>query len=139
MVSGWPPDRIRFGPQWRSPTVSEGCRWWGVEEQLSHGPNPKALCDWSRDGRYLLYSEEAQDSADDLWALPLEGAMPAGSSTRKPMPVLKTPFREREAVFSPDGKWIAYEFNESGREEVYIMAFPGAAAAVGKWQVSNQG
>jgi Tol biopolymer transport system component len=113
----------------------------GQEEQLTEGPNPKQVTDWSRDGRYLLYNENAPKTQDDLWALPVEEA--TGSSGRgaaKPILVLQTPFRERYAVFSPDGKWIAYESNESGQDEVYVMAFPGVASApAGKWQVSNQG
>jgi dipeptidyl aminopeptidase/acylaminoacyl peptidase len=104
----------------------------GLEEQLTNGPNNKAPSDWSRDGRYLLYTEYAPKSAD-IMALPLEGE-------RKPMVVLQTPFSEEEGVFSPDGKWIAYQSDESGRDDVYVRAFsPAAAAAGGKWQVSNQG
>jgi serine/threonine protein kinase len=121
----------------------------GQEEQLTEGPNPKYVGDWSRDGRYLLYNETTPKTGEDLWALPLEA--PGGSSgpgARNPIPVLQTPFRERYAVFSPDGKWIAYESNESGQDEVYVMAFAGAPASParagtkvpsGKWQVSNQG
>ena len=121
----------------------------GQEEQLTEGPNPKFVSDWSRDGRYLLYLESAPKTQDDLWALPLEA--PGGSSgpgARKPILVLQTPFRERHAVFSPDGKWIAYTSDESGQDEVYVMAFAGAPASGGgagtkvpggKWQISNQG
>jgi serine/threonine protein kinase/Tol biopolymer transport system component len=105
----------------------------GQEEQLTNGPNNKYILDWSRDGRYLLYQEATPKTADDIMALPLEGE-------RKPMVVLQTPFSEGGGVFSPDGKWIAYESDESGRDEVYLRAFsPAAPAAGGKWQVSNQG
>jgi Tol biopolymer transport system component len=103
------------------------------EEQLTHGPDNKNVLDWSRDGRYLLYVERAPRMGDDIMALPLEGE-------RKPMVVLQTPFFEGGGVFSPDGRWIAYQSNESGRNEVYARAFPPAAAAAGgQWQVSNQG
>jgi Tol biopolymer transport system component len=121
----------------------------GQEEQLTEGPNPKLVSDWSRDGRYLLYYEIAPKTGEDLWALPLEA--PGGSSgpgARKPILVLQTPFRERHAVFSPDGKWIAYTSEESGQDETFVMAFAGAPGSgggggpkvpAGKWQVSNQG
>lgn len=126
----------------------------GQEEQLTEGLNPKFVTDWSRDGRYLLYNEAAPQTGEDVWALPLEATGgPSGRGVRKPILVLQTPFSERHAVFSPDGKWIAYESNESGQDEIYVMAFPGSFSAgaptsaggagtkvpAGKWQVSNQG
>jgi len=60
---------------------------------------------------------------------------------RKPVVFLKTPFVERQGVFSPDGRWIAYSSNESGRSEVYVQPFSwGANAAAGsKWQISTSG
>ena len=70
-----------------------------------------------------------QTTGTDLWALPLEGE-------RKPLAVLQTRFTEGDAQFSPDGKWIAYRSNQSGRNEVYVRAFPVSG---GQWQVSNQG
>jgi len=90
---------------------------------------------WSRDGRYLLYqtgNSQAFGGAEnqDIFLLPLTG----NPQERTPVPFLQTPFRERNAQFSPDGKWVAYQSNESGRDEVYIQAFPSTGA---KWQVSN--
>jgi hypothetical protein len=68
-----------------------------------------------------------------MMAIPLEGE-------RKPMVVWQTPFHDERGVFSPDGKWIAYDSDESGPNEVYVRAFSSAAAAArGKWQVSTQG
>jgi len=55
---------------------------------------------------------------------------------KKPYPFLKTPFDERDGQFSPDGKWIAYESNESGRFEIYVQPFPGPG---GKFQISASG
>src|ERR1700674_3868764 len=99
------------------------------EEQLTSGPNDKLVTDWSRDGKYLLYSQNDPKTSLDLWALPLDG-------DRRPAPVLQGPFFESGGQFSPDGKWIAYHSTESGRFEVYIRAFPSSA---GKWQISNRG
>jgi hypothetical protein len=101
----------------------------GQEEQLTRGPNNKRVTDWSRDGKFLLYMEEDPKTGVDVWALPLEG-------DRKPLPLLQTEFDERRAEFSPDGKWIAYESNESGVFEVYVRAVP---TFTGKWQISNRG
>jgi hypothetical protein len=67
----------------------------------------------------------------DLWALPLQGS-------RKPFKVLDAAADERAAVLSPDGKWIAYGSNESGRFEVFVQPFPNSGSG-GKWQVSTQG
>jgi Tol biopolymer transport system component len=65
---------------------------------------------------------------------------------RKPWVFLKTPFRELSGVFSPDGRWVAYQSDESGRPEIYVRPFvpPGAAGAGegtagGQWQVSTAG
>jgi serine/threonine protein kinase len=104
----------------------------GTEERVAQGGD-KRVMDWSRDGRYLLYVEWNPKNAGDLMVLPLDG--PAGAQP-KPIPFLQTPFNEQDGVFSPDGKWIAYDSNESGQTEVYIQAFPPSG---GKWQVSNGG
>lgn len=101
----------------------------GKEEPLTSSPEQLTLGDWSRDGRFLTYARYAAATRPDIWALPMEG-------DRKPFPVLQTPFTTRGAKFSPDGKWIAYESDESGQFEIYVRAFP---AASGQWQVSNQG
>jgi len=61
--------------------------------------------------------------------------MTAGGD-RKPYPFLSTPFNESEGVFSPDGKWVAYQSNESGRNEIYVRPFPGPG---GQWQISTGG
>ena len=71
--------------------------------------------DWSPDGT-LLYRSNDPKTNFDIWAM---------SSDGKKFPVVKTSFDEREAQFSPDGKWIAYQSNQSGRFEIYVQAFPG--------------
>jgi Tol biopolymer transport system component len=83
-------------------------------------PQSKQATDWSRDGRYLLFRTITPPNAEiDIWALPLEG-------DQKPSPVVRASFEERDAQFSPDGKWIAYHSNESGQHEVYVQPFQGA-------------
>jgi Tol biopolymer transport system component len=98
-------------------------------EQLLTSPDLKLATDWSRDGAYLLYSDQAKDTGWDLWALPMKG-------DRKPFVIRQTPFAEVMATFSPDGKYVAYQSNESGRGEIYVQEFPEARH---KWQVSTQG
>ena len=107
----------------------------GQEVRLTDGANAKLPHDWSRDGRYLLYGELHPQNQIDLWILPLEGSEGAPG---KPIPFLTTPASETSPRLSPDGKWIAYLSNATGRNEAYIRAFPGAGPP-GEWPVSNGG
>jgi len=90
----------------------------GAETLLWESPESKNGNDWSADGRWLTFSTQNPKTARDLWALPMEGE-------RKPVVVAQTPADEAESRFSPDGRWIAYESNESGRKEIYVQPFPG--------------
>jgi Tol biopolymer transport system component len=102
----------------------------GAEEELLVSDLDKVPADWSRDGRYVaFYVLSAPQTRNDLWILPLTG-------DRKPFPFLQTQFNEGQGRFSPDGRWIAYASDESGRSEVYVAPFPGPG---GKWQVSTAG
>ena len=83
------------------------------EQPLLVTSQAKAPLDWSRDGRFLLYSTQDPKTASDLWALPLMGE-------RKPFAVLQSSFDEIEGQFSPDGRWLAYASNESGRYEILL-------------------
>jgi Tol biopolymer transport system component len=76
---------------------------------------------WSPDGRFLLYMRWAKGLTPDIWVLPLLG-------DRKPFPFIEAPFFELGSQFSPDGRWLAYNSNESGRSEVYVVPFPGPGA-----------
>ena len=84
---------------------------------------------FSPDQRYLVYTRAAPTPGTglDIWALPLFGE-------RKPFPIVQTPFNDIEPRVSPDGKWMAYQSSESGRDEIYITAFPGGGV---KWQISS--
>jgi Tol biopolymer transport system component len=102
----------------------------GTEELLLETPKSKVPQDWSSDGQFLLYAEDDPKTGSHLWALPMTG------NDRKPIMVVKTPFEEPNGQFSPDGRWVAYDTNESGRFEVVVQAFPGLG---GKWPVSTGG
>jgi Tol biopolymer transport system component len=103
----------------------------GPEEILLAGPVAGSLdalrpSHWSRDGKELFYAQQLEPTKAEVWALPLDGQ-------RKPTLVLG---RGTQAQLSPDGHWLAYSSLESGRPEVYVMAYGGGQ---GKWQVSNGG
>jgi eukaryotic-like serine/threonine-protein kinase len=94
------------------------------EEKIIPQDDPDRFpTDWSRDGKYVLYGR-----GPDLWFL----TFPELRSTQ----LLKATSTLKSARFSPDGKWVAYSSNESGRWEIYVTSFPEAH---GKWQVSNSG
>jgi Tol biopolymer transport system component len=110
----------------------------GPEDQLLLQSNLNKLpLSWSTDGRFLIYATSAKSiSADDkdLWILPMQGA------DRTPFPFQQTRFDEGAAKFSPDGHWIAYTSNETGRYEIYVREFsPGSIGVGAKWLVSKDG
>ena len=104
----------------------------GVEQLLLQSADVKRPNSWSPDGRFILYTSTQNNG--DLMILPMT-ALPL-SGERKPYPFLSTPFNETQGVFSPDGKWVAYQSNESGRNEIYVRPFPGPG---GQWQISTAG
>jgi Tol biopolymer transport system component len=105
----------------------------GEEELVLHVGVNARLLDWSGDGKWVVFSQQAQETSVDLWLLPLGG-------DRKPVPYLQTPFNERNARFapSPDGgpRGMAYESDESGEQQVYVQAIPASGA---KYQISTTG
>jgi Tol biopolymer transport system component len=84
---------------------------------------------WSPDGKLLVYSSRDLKTAGDIWAISM-------SDTKKPIPISQTAADERNPQVSPDGKWIAYSSNESGRTEIYVKSFPEGPAKI---QVSVDG
>jgi Tol biopolymer transport system component len=101
----------------------------GDETLLLKDDQLKFATDWSRDGRYLAYTSIDPKSGQNLWVLPLFG-------DKKPMAIAATDFVESNGVFSPDGRFIAYRSDESGRNEIYVRSFP---QGTGKWQISTAG
>ncbi|HEV3142025.1 MAG TPA: protein kinase [Vicinamibacterales bacterium] len=87
------------------------------EELLRRSDHPMVPEAWAPDGRSLVYRDTDPETKDDLWLLPMDG-------DRKPQPIARSRFNESLAQISPDGRWIAYQSNESGRPEVYVQDFP---------------
>jgi Tol biopolymer transport system component len=95
---------------------------------------------FSADGKRLAFAEFGADAGWDLWTLPLDVSDPEHPKPGKPELFLRTPFAEAEQAFSPDGHWIVYASDESGRYEIYVRPFPGGASSgSGKWQISTSG
>jgi len=87
------------------------------------------LTDWTPDGRFLVFDENTE-TGSDLSYVPVSG-------DRKPVSYLKTKFNEQNPHVSPDGRWLAYQSDESGRYEVYVRPFPDGERD--KVQVSAEG
>jgi len=105
------------------------------DEQLTTSPEDKIAPEWSRDGRYLLFIQIGTTTAEDIFAIALDG-------DRRPFPVLQTPAIETNPALSPDGEWLAFESSYTGRPEVYVMRFPSSrnpTTTAARWQVSTQG
>ena len=102
----------------------------GETEQLTSSEHSQIPYSWTPDGKVLAFWETTPPQTNsDIWVLRLDG-------DRTPELFLRTPFREAEPSFSPDGRWIAYTSDESGRPEIYVRPFP---ASGGKWQISTGG
>jgi len=85
----------------------------GPEVDLTEGV---MAFDWSRDGRFVSFFRSVGENAEDIYVLPMTG-------TRKAVPLIATRFSEYEPRFSPDGKWLVYTSEESGRPEIYVQTF----------------
>jgi Tol biopolymer transport system component/tRNA A-37 threonylcarbamoyl transferase component Bud32 len=104
----------------------------GHDRLLFSTPLFKFPTDWSRDGRFIFYRQIDPRTAYDIWFVSAE---PDGAEFT-PRPFLQTTANEAAAVLSPDGEWIAYASDESGRYEVYVQSFPDRG---GKRQISTAG
>jgi Tol biopolymer transport system component len=94
----------------------------GSEELLYKSSNAENLTDWSRDGRFLLYHSLGRGAIETEWVLPLY-------DERKPFPCVRTNSLAIGGRFSPDGRWIAYISNETGRNEIYIQSLSSTLAS----------
>jgi len=99
----------------------------GPAERLTTSAKAPSAQAWSPDGKTLLFKDG--QSTYDIWMLQLDG-------DRKTRPLFHGPFNETQPRISPNGRWLAYVSDESGREEVYVLPFPGSG---GRWPISTDG
>jgi len=126
----WSPrgDRIVFGSTRGAPDLyqrifnlyQKAASGTGRDELLFANGASKWPSQWSRDGRFVVYSENDPKTKYDIWVLPMEGG-----AERKPIPFLHSEFNELHGQLSPDSGWMAYTSDESGQREVYVRPFPG--------------
>ena len=108
----------------------------GEAVRLTETKNLQFPFSFSPDGKRIAYMELDPLKGYALWTLPLGDMESDHPKPGRPEPFLVTPFDERRPVISPDGRWLAYVSDESGRYEVYVRPFPGPG---GKWQISTGG
>jgi Tol biopolymer transport system component len=138
----WAPDAVRIvfssvrnGQSGLYQTNATGT---GEESLLLQSPVPHSVAvgkkpsDWSRDGRFILFNSWERDTKDNVLMLPLSVDGKPGAA----QPFVQTAFVERDARFSPDGRWVAYVSDESGKFEVYVQPVVKSGA---KWQISTDG
>jgi Tol biopolymer transport system component len=138
----WTPDgrRIAFASG-RSDRSTLNLYWQradgiGETERLTDSKHDQRPASWHPNGKLLAFEENNPTTSWDLMILPMNGDDAPRSKPGKPTAFSDTPSAEREPMFSPDGRWLAYYSNESGRNEVYVRPFPGPG---GKWQISSRG
>jgi serine/threonine-protein kinase len=139
----WAPDgkHIVFG----SSGAGVAALWWvradgsGEPQKLLERKNsgvglrPQSF---SPDGRVLAFDDNVTSGAHvEIWTLPLDLSDPERPKPGTPKPFVNTAFRQVDATFSPDGKWMAYSSNESGIDDIFVRPFQGP----GKWRVSSGG
>jgi serine/threonine protein kinase/Tol biopolymer transport system component len=103
----------------------------GEAKLLLKSDETKLPSDWSRDGRYIIFTEMTTRKRSNVWCLPLNDGEPG-----TPFALLQTEANEGGGVLSPNGRWLAYTSDASGRYEIYVQSFPGGA---GKRQISTGG
>jgi serine/threonine-protein kinase len=136
----WTPDgsRIAFGST-RDGTLN---LYWqradgtGEVQRLTNSPYSQGAWSFHPNGRLLAYHELSAANQDDVLVLPIEGDEASGWKPGKPTVFVNGPFAERAPMFSPDGRWIAYQSTETGRDEVWVRPYPGPG---GKWLISTGG
>ena len=101
----------------------------GIGTLLLDSPGIKeTMGAWSQDGQYIAYVNRTGPQ-EDIWILPISGE-------KKEFPFIEAPGVQNKPVFSPDGKWLAYQSNESGKYEIYVVSFPGKEQSQ---RISNNG
>jgi Tol biopolymer transport system component len=116
--AAWSPDarRMAFSGMTRQTLFEKSAGGSAADRELLRSDYAMYPSDWSADGRVLLYVQDSPGRSYDLWALPLDGAS-------KPTPILQSAAGELHGTLSPNGEFIAFTSDESGRDEVYLQRF----------------
>jgi Tol biopolymer transport system component len=136
----WTPDgrRIVF---WSNRDVQQNLYWQRVDgtgdaQRLTNSQHPQSAASWHPGGTLLAFQETRPQTGADLMIVAIEGDELTGWKAGTPTSFLSTAALEREPMFSPDGKWLAYQANDTGTFEIYVRPFPGPG---GKWRISPAG
>jgi Tol biopolymer transport system component len=114
----WSPDASRLAwVRGRRSIIVRGAQAVLPEETIRRFDGPVRLWDWSADARWLIVGLTDPATRDDLWILSARG-------DEDPRPLIRSPFSEHDAAVSPDGRWIAFASDESGRDDIYVDTFP---------------
>jgi len=108
----------------------------GGLERLATSEYNQAPMSWSPDGQVMAYIEVNPTTGRDIWMLRMGDPSQGAGQVRKAQPFIRTPATESAPRFSPNGRWLAYVSNESGRFEIYVQPYPGPGE---KWQISTEG
>lgn len=130
----WTPDGLhlifssqRAGPQNLFQQPSDAA---AAADRLTDSPNAQNATSLTTDGQSLIFTEVTADTGEDVMQMSLNG-------TKAITPLIRTPFAERNGIVSPDGRWLAYEANDSGRFEIFVRPFSNISGA--RWQLSSSG
>jgi serine/threonine protein kinase/Tol biopolymer transport system component len=107
----------------------------GQPHRLTESDDKQLATSWHPSGNYLAFEQQISEDQWDLMILPME-VSGSGWKAQTPQRVLSKNARRPGAMFSPDGRWLAYTSNESGRSEIFVRSFPGLGVP---WQVSSSG
>jgi serine/threonine protein kinase/Tol biopolymer transport system component len=138
----WTPDGSRLAFASGSSDTSALNLYWkrsdgtGDTPRLTHSENRQLARSWHPSGRFLAFEEQTSQTNWDLMVLPMHPGDGVAWKPGKPTVFLNSPAVERMPMFSPDGRWLAYNSDESGRQEVYVRPFPGPG---GTWRISTDG
>ena len=136
----WTPVGRRF-VFWSNRDVQQNLYWQradgtGDAQRLTNSQHPQSAASWHPGGRILAFQETRPQTGADLMVVAIEGDELTGWKPGTPTSFLSTAALEREPMFSPDGKWLAYQANDLGPFEVYVRPFPGPG---GTWRISTAG